>query len=152
MKGKKEICGTLRLRYRRSPQFKWIDRGIVATRIVTDAAIAELVSVLQAGAATELQNFRFHGSGTGSTAETASDTQLETEVETRDTGTQTSTGAGNYRTVATHTYTGAANITEHGVFSQSTGGVMLDRSVFAAVPISTGSQIEFTYDLTITGS
>jgi hypothetical protein len=51
--------------------------------------------------------------------------------------------------VATITYTTSQNITEHGIFSASTSGVLLDRSVFTAIPVVNGSQIEFTYTLTV---
>jgi hypothetical protein len=98
---------------------------------------------------TEDDLFKFHGSGTGVAAESNADTVLGTEVETRDTGTQTENGSGTYRTVATHTYGGTFAITEHGIFSASSGGTLLDRTVFTAINVVNTDQIEFTFDLTI---
>jgi len=54
-----------------------------------------------------------------------------------------------YKTVATITYTTTQTITEHGIFSLATGGVLLDRSVFSGISVVNGSQIEFTYTLTV---
>jgi hypothetical protein len=69
--------------------------------------------------------------GTGAVAENVTDTALGTQVETRATGTQVEGASANiYRTVATITATASRAITEHGVFSASTGGTLLDRSVF----------------------
>lgn len=136
----------------RQPGLEWVDYGVVSTRIVTNAAIADLVSVMLGGSPTALQNYRYHASGTGSTPESASDTALVSEVESRDTGTQTSPGPGQYQTVATHTYASSFTITEHGIFSAATGGVLLDRSVFTGIPVINGTEIEWTYTLTITGS
>src|SRR5438477_1492683 len=64
-----------------------VDLGIVSERVVTLAAINVLVAVLQGGAATDLQKFRYHATGTGVTAENSSDTALVAEVETREVGT-----------------------------------------------------------------
>ena len=151
-KGKALMTFSLEAKVRHSPNRPWQNLGVICERIVTNAAIAELISVLQAGSAVTLQNFKFHASGTGVNAESATDTALQTEVETRDTGTQTSPGAGQYRTVATHTYAGTFAITEHGVFSLASGGVLLDRSVFASINVVNGSQIQWTYTLTVIGS
>ena len=151
-KGKAQMSFSLSARVKHAGSKKWDDLGVICERTVTNAAIADLVSILQAGSATAWQNFKFHASGTGTNGESAGDTALQTEVETRDTGTQTSPGAGQYQTVATHTYAGSFAIAEHGVLSASSGGILLDRSVFAAINVVAASQVEWTYTLTISGS
>lgn len=136
------------------------DLGLMSLRVVTTAGVNKLVSGLNASDATTFQNFKFHGFGTGTTAEAITDTTLVTELttqyatdNTRVTGTQT-VGASNniYRTVATLSPDtgGTLNITEHGVFSASSAGTLLDRSVFTAVPLVAGSDsLQVTYELTL---
>lgn len=125
------------------------DYGLVCTKVVTDAGVNYLCGAFQ-GTGNLASNFKYHGSGTGTTAESAAQTALVTEVATRATGSQTVGGASNvYRTVGSITYSGAFAITEHGIFSASSAGTMLDRSVFAAINVAASDVIEFTYDLTL---
>ena len=124
------------------------DFGLASTRVVTTAGVNAIVDAFQ-GAFT-LADFKYHGMGTNSTAESASDTALGAQVETRATGTQTEGGSANvYRTVATITATATRAITEHGLFSAATGGTLLDRSVFSTINLSSGDSIQFTYELTV---
>ena len=123
------------------------DLGLLSTKVVTDAGVAFLVDAFQN--LTEVENFKFHGSGTGATAEAASQTALVTEVATRATGTTTEGASANiYRSVGTISYTATLAITEHGLFSASSAGTMWDRSVFTAINVVNGDSIEFTYDCT----
>lgn len=123
--------------------------GLVSTKVVTDAAVAYLVDGLQANT-TDVSVFKYHGSGTGTTAEAAAQTALVTEVGTRATGSQTEGASANiYRTVGTVNYSGSFAITEHGIFSASSTGTMLDRSVFSAINVINGDSIQFTYELTL---
>jgi hypothetical protein len=147
-----KVVGQLSIRVRYPGENEWTDLGVVSKAVVTQGAIAQIVAVLQGGSATTLQNFKYHASGTGTAAEAGTDISLGSEVETREVGTQTSTGPGNYRSVAAHTYNGTFAITEHGLFSAATGGVLFDRSKFAPILVSPGTQIQFTYDLQIIGS
>lgn len=145
------LVGKLSIKVK-EPGEDWIDLGVVSEAIVTQAAVAQIISVLQGGSAATLQTFRFHASGTGNAAEASTNISLGSEVESRESGTQVSLGAGNYRSVATHAYAAEFAITEHGLFSASSGGVLFDRSKFAPILVSSGTSIEFTYDLTIFGS
>lgn len=120
--------------------------GVVSRRVVTTAGVTYVAQAFTN--TTEVENFNYHGSGTGTNAESIADTALQTPVESRVTGTQSNPSAGVYRTVGTVTYTGAYAVTEHGVFSALTGPTLLDRSVFSAVNVAIGEGIEFTYDLT----
>jgi hypothetical protein len=107
---------------------------------------------------TELENMKYHGLGTNNTAESASDTTLNTELttaynpdNTRATGTTTEGASANiYKTVGTNTVDGSASVVEHGIFSQAAtgGGVLLDRSVFSTVSLSSGDALQSSYELT----
>jgi hypothetical protein len=122
--------------------------GLVSTRVVTTAGVNAIADAFQ-GTFT-LSNFKYHAMGTGNTAEATANTALVAEVETRGTGTQTEGASANiYRTVATITATTARAIVEHGIFSASSADTLLDRSVFAAINLSTSDSIQFTYDLTL---
>lgn len=121
--------------------------GIVSRRVITTAGVNYLASCFNNTA--EPEAFNFHAMGTGNVAEAVGDTALGTQVETRSTGTQ-SVATNTYQTLATITATAPRVVTEHGVFSASTGGTLLDRSVFASNNLATGDAIQFTYVLTLT--
>lgn len=122
--------------------------GLVSTRVVTTAGVNYLVDALQG--TVEPENLKYHGMGTGNTAEAVGDTALVTEVETRATGTTTEGASANiYRTVGTITATASRAIVEHGVFSASSSGTLLDRSVFSVINLANGDSIQFTYELTL---
>jgi hypothetical protein len=132
--------------------------GLVGHKVVTTVGVTKIVDFLRASDVATGQAFKFHGIGTGSTAEAIGDTTLVTELtteyapdSTRPTGSQTNNGANVYRTVGTITVdaTPGAAIREHGVFSAATAGSLLDRTVFAAITLSSGDSIAATYDLTV---
>lgn len=138
-----------------------LDLGLISMRVVTDAGVGFIVDAFQN--LTELENMKYHGFGTGGAAEAVGNTALTTELttqyasdNTRPTGTTIEGASANiYRTVATLAPDsgGTIAITEHGVFSQAAtgGGVLLDRSLFAAVNLVAGSDsLQVTYDLTFT--
>lgn len=133
--------------------------GLASCRVVTNNGVGFIVDAFQN--LVELENMKYHGMGTGTNAEDAADSALQTELtteynpnSTRATGSTTEgAGANVYRTVGTNTIdSGTPAVTEHGVLSQAAtgGGVLLDRSVFAAVNLAAGDGITFTYDLTFT--
>lgn len=123
------------------------DLGLIATKVVTTVFFELLVDALQSNI--DLSTFKYHGSGTGTTAASMDDTILEAEVESRATGTQEEHDATTYKSVAEIDYTASLNITEHGIFSS--GGILLDRSVFAAIEVENGQSIEFIYLFSPTG-
>lgn len=132
------------------------DHGVVGRKVVTDVGVGYIVDAFQNSV--ELENMKFHGLGTGSTAENASDTALVTELTTEYTGDVRATGsttegatANIYKTVGTNTLDGTpgAALREHGIFSASTSGVLLDRTVFAAITLSSGDSLQSTYQLTL---
>jgi len=135
--------------------------GLASLRVVTTVGVGYIVDAFQN--IVELEEMKYHGYGTGTTAEAAGDTALVTELttqyvtnSTRPTGTTTEGASANiYRTVATLTPDsgGTIAVTEHGIFSDvDVGqGVLLDRSVFSAVNLDStnGDSLQTTYELTL---
>lgn len=134
-----------------------LDLGCVGKRVVTTAGVNYLRDDFAAGAGSaDISNFKYHGCGTGTTAEAIGDTALVTECttalnpdSTRGTGTQVNSVAKTYSTVATMTFDGSAAVTEHGLFSAASAGTLWDRTVFSAINVASGDSIQFTYTLTI---
>lgn len=135
-----------------------VQLGIASMRVVTTTGAGFIVDAFQN--LVELEIMKYHGFGTGTTAEAIGDTALVTELttqyatdNTRPTGSQTETTSVIYRTVATLSPDADVAITEHGIFSQAanSGGVLLDRSKFSAVNLvaASGDSLQVTYDLTI---
>lgn len=125
------------------------DLGVVSRRVVTNGGVGFIVDALQN--LTELENLNFHDCGTGTTAEAAGDSALVTPYGgARATGTQSEPASNQYRTVGTISFTSTLAITEHGLFSASSAGVLFDRSVFTAINVVNGDSIQFTYTLTVT--
>lgn len=132
--------------------------GLASLRVVTTVGVNAIVDAFQN--TVELENFKFHGYGTGTTAEAVGDTGLVTELttqynpdSTRPTGTTTEGASANiYRTVATLTPDSGGSIVlrEHGIFSAASAGTLLDRSLFAAITLDAtlGDSLQTTYDLT----
>ncbi len=129
---------------------KRIDLGCVSRRVVTNAGVTYLRDDFNDGAS-DINTFNYHDSGTGTNAEAVGDTALQTPAgPARVAGTKSVPASNQFRTVATINYTGAAAITEHGLFSASSAGTLWDRSVFSAINVANGDGIQFTYTLTIT--
>ena len=134
-----------------------VDLGLASMRVVTTAGVNAIVDSFQN--TFELENFKFHGIGTGSVAEASTDTALGSELttqynpdSTRATGTLAEGSSSNiFKTVATNTVDAVAAVTEHGIFSQAAapGGTLLDRSVFSAVNLASGDSLQTTYELTV---
>ena len=134
-------AGTLRIKVNED------NYGLASVDVVTTAGVNYIVDSLQ-GLAT-INNLRWHASGTNNTAPAVGDTTLNTEVGTRVSGTQTEGASANiFRTVATLTYGSSFTIVEHGILSASSGGTLLDRSIFTGIGVDTTTSIEFTYDYT----
>lgn len=132
------------------------DLGLLGSKVVTNAGVGYIVDAFQN--LVELENMKYHGLGTGSGAEAASDSALGTELTTeytsnvRATGTTTEAAANIYQTVGANLLDGTpgAALREHGVFSANSAGVLLDRTVFAAITASSGDTITTDYRLTLT--
>lgn len=135
------------------PDGQQIDYGLASLRVITTAGVTYLAADM-AGGGSDINLFKFHGFGTGATAEASGDTALVTELttqyatdSTRPTGSQSSS-TNTYTTVATLSPDtgGTLAITEHGVFSANASGTLWDRSVFSAVNLVAGSDsLQVTY-------
>jgi len=122
--------------------------GLVSVNVITDAGVAFIVDAFQ-GLVT-LSNMKYHASGTGTNPEAVGNTALQTEVGTRVAGTQGEGASANiYSTVGLLSYSSSFFITEHGLFSASSGGVLFDRSVFAAKAVDANTKLEVTYQVTL---
>ena len=121
--------------------------------VVTTAGVNALASHFNNNTFTLISSFKFHDSGTGSTAAAIGDTDLGTPAgpTTRATGSQ-GASTNTYTTVGTIAYTGTLAITEWGLFTDAARGsdTMWDRKVFTAINVVSGDSIQFTYVLTIT--
>jgi hypothetical protein len=132
-------------------------RRVVVNKMITTAYCTFLALMHQTETAL-IGDFKYHHSGIGVGVEAVGNTGLGTPVEdARNIGTQVAAGV-TYTSVATTTYTAGycpAAITEHGLFNDPgaggppvTGPTLMDRSVFAAINVITGNQIEWTYVIT----
>jgi hypothetical protein len=140
-----------------------ISLGLASLRLVTTAGVRFICDDFNNNT-TDVTNMKFHGFGTGTTAEAVTDTALVTEEttqyvvdNTRPTGSQASatvSANATYTTVATYSPDSGATraITEHGIFSQAAtgGGTLLDRSVFSVVNLVAASDsLQATYVFTV---
>jgi len=122
---------------------------IVENKKVTQAFVEYVVDQLQTETST-FGDFKYHDSGTGTSSESPSDTALGTPTGiARATGTQTedSASASTYVSVATITYDSSYAVTEHGLFNAASSGTLMDRTKFAALNMSSGEQIQFTFSI-----
>jgi hypothetical protein len=125
------------------------DLGLQGVREVTAAFADHLVDCLTTSG-DAIEDFKYHGMGAGSTAETDSQTALVDEKGVKGTGSQTHGASSEiYRSVKTMTATTTFGCREHGVFNTLTGGVMLDRTVVTNIALDTDDEVEWTYELTI---
>jgi hypothetical protein len=132
------------------------DYGEISRHVITDTGVAFLVDAWQN--ILELEIMKYHGAGTGTTAEAVGNTALVTESttalnpdSTRATGSLTEGATGNiFRTVGTLTFDATAAITEHGLFSQAAtgGGTMWDRSMFSGLLSTLRLEIAFNSNMT----
>ena len=121
-----------------------IDKDNVVVTVGKNYLAAWLAAASQAG-----PFMQYIALGTGTTPANSSDTTLETELTTRVAGTiSNSTNVWqNQATFGPGVNTGA--ITESGLFSDSSGGTLLARQVFAVVNKAAGDTIVFTWQITL---
>ena len=123
--------------------------GVLSRRVVTTTGVNGLATAFTNVVEPEILNF--HDCGTGTTAESSAQTALVTAYGgSRATGTQSTPGSTNiYQSVGTTSFSGSFAITEHGIFTASSAGVMFDRSLFSAINVASGDSIQFTWQLTL---
>ncbi len=125
-----------------------LNYGVLGRQKVTTAYCEFMVDQHQTESSV-IGDFKYHDSGVGTTAENIADTDIETtDGESRATGTQVEESSVIYRSIGTIAYTSTKIITEHGLFSASTGATLMDRTVFSAINVVNGDSIQFTYGIT----
>ena len=149
------LSGKLSLKAKRLGEDNWTNYGIVSQKKVTDAFANYIVDALQTTDG-QMNTFRWHAFGESTAAESAADTLLTAETtQVRVIGTSTE-GASSYiwSSVATMTFQAACTVGEHAVFNSSglSTGTMMDRSMFDGLPMSSGDQMQYTYQLSVVSS
>lgn len=125
-----------------------VNYGVLGRRVITTAYCEFMVDQHQTESSV-IGDYKFHDSGVGTTNEASGDTAIETtDGESRATGTQVEESSVIYRSVGTISYTTTKSITEHGLFSASTGATLMDRTEFAIISVVNGDSIQFTYGIT----
>ncbi len=134
------------------------DRRMVKDKKITNQFVNMIVDCLTANTTTLalFDDFKYHNMGVGTTEENQSNTGLVTNYGGLfGAGTQVESTAGTnvYKSVATLTSTQSIAITEHGIFNTTsdTGGagkILLDRTLFSAINLVSGDQIQFTFEST----
>ena len=130
--------------------------GLLGRRVITTTGVAYLAATFNSSG--EPENLKYHGFGTGGSAEAVGNTALTTELtteyavnSTRPTGSQANS-TNTYTTVATLSPDATVAITEHGIFDQAAtgGGTLFDRTLFSVINL-TGSadSLQATYVLTL---
>lgn len=124
--------------------------GVLSRKSVTSAFVNYLVQSFLQSTTSPLDTFKQHDAGTGTGAESTGDTTLGTAWGgARVAGTNTTGGAANvFQSLATIPFTASKSITEHGVFSATAAGTLLDRHSFGVITVASGDSIQFTYSLT----
>lgn len=125
------------------------DLGWLSGGLVTDAFVSEIVDELVSATGTEFADFDFHEVGTATTAENNDHTALQTTSGiARVTGTPTDADP-DYQNVGTITADASETWEEHGLFNNSTGAAMMDRSLTGGQAVVSSDQVEYTYTLTV---
>ena len=136
-----------------------IDYGVVGYKVVTTAGCGFIVDAFQN--LVELENMKYHGFGSGGTAESSAQSALVTEYtteyvvnSTRPTGTTTELqrpGVRDGRDVRARLRRHPGGDRARHLLSATSAGVMLDRTLFSAVNlVSSSDSLQSTYDLTFT--
>jgi hypothetical protein len=109
--------------------------------IITNVGLACIIRLVFSGLTED--KFGYLAIGTGTTAESATDTALQAEIKRKaSTQTQTTTSIEGDTCLCEATFSsadnlsGSHNVSETGIFNASTGGDLLARKVFSAVPIN----------------
>jgi hypothetical protein len=125
------------------------EEGNVMPDVVTNVGRAQAAGYLSN---TVAQVTTYHGNiGTGAGAAAVGDTSLFAETGTARiaiTPTRVTRAFTNdtARYVFTYTATGNITVTNAGYFTASTGGVLMQKSDFASIPLQATDSIEFTFE------
>jgi len=131
---------------------KLIEKRCLGHNLVVDDGLEYIVDAWQNSV--ELETMKYHDTGTGTTAPAAGDSGMETATGfARATGTLTEgDNAKEFKSVGTVSCTATKAVTEWGIFSAATGGVLGARNTFSAINVVDGDQIEFTWECQLSAS
>jgi len=125
---------------------KVLDKKI--TNVFIDAIVESLCGL---SAYNNFKNFKYHQSGTGTNPESSSDIGLQTPVYDRVAGTQEIGDTSNiYQSISVITYFDSYSIAEHGLFNAPTGGILMDRTVFAPYEVIANDSLRFIFTIGFT--
>ena len=130
----------------RPSRMGWLENlGVISLGKITvafrDFEVDQLVAE-----SSEYGDYKYHEVGTSGAAEANTQTTLTTTSGiARVSGTQVNPTAPEYRSVGTITADATETWQEEALFSQVTGGTMMDRSTFAGIAVNSSDTVEFTY-------
>ena len=120
---------------------KLVDIAYWRKNVITNVGLACIIRLVFAGLSED--KFGYIAIGTGTTAEAVTDTALESEIARKSaTVSQVTTTIDDDTALLEATFSsadglsGTHNVSEAGVFNASSGGDLLARKVFSAVPIN----------------
>jgi hypothetical protein len=132
-------------------------KGMVSNKLLTNAGAGFIVDEYQN--LVELENMKYHGIGTSTTAPAVGQTALVAELTTQYTGNVRATGVNNeasamvLRSVATNIIDsgGPVSVQEFGLFDQAAtgGGNMQDRALTGTQTLNNNDAIQTTYEFQI---
>ena len=116
---------------------------------VSDAFVSEIVDELVSTSGTEFADFDSHEVGTSSQAENNNDTALiATSGIARAAGAPTDSDP-IYQNVGTITADATETWEEHGLFNNTAGAALMDRSLTGGQSVNSSDQVQYTYQLTL---
>lgn len=123
------------------------DLGLLSRGKVTDAFVSNEIDNL-VGTNAEYPDYDYHEVGTDNTAENNDHTALQaTSGIARATGTPTDSDP-IYQNVGTVTADASETWEEHGLFNNTTGATLMDRSLTGGQAVVSSDQVQYTYQLT----
>lgn len=146
--GNAEVLLQSNLSYKHFHNGTLIKNKNLGSGVITQLGVNLLAADWVNGTAT-LQLTNWHDSGTGVTAPTISDVGMQTSTGNIRVGGTQSSANNVYTTIATLAYGGSYNITEWGLFTDQSTGILWDHRTFVAIPIVSGDTVQFTYALTL---
>jgi len=133
---------------------KLIEKRCLGHNLVVDDGMEHIVDSWQDSTTYPLDECKYHDTGIGTTGAAADNPAMETATGfTRATGSLTEgDNAKEFKSVGTVSCTGTKAVTEWGLFSASTNGVLIARNTFSAINVVSGDSIEFTWECQLASS
>jgi len=131
---------------------KLIQKRCLGHNLVVDDGMEFIVDAWQNSV--ELETMKYHDTGIGTTAAAAGNSAMETATGfDRATGSLTEgDNAKEFKSVGTVSCTATKAITEWGIFSASTSGILGARNTFSAINVVNSDEVEFTWECQLSSS